>query len=75
MAPEVMLRQNHSFSADLFAVGVVAYELFVGGRPYAGRDRKSIREEMLAKEAKLTAQNCGRASTNALSFVNGVCRV
>ena len=44
MAPEVLLRQNHSFCVDFFAVGVIAYELLVGKRPYAGRDRKTIRE-------------------------------
>lgn len=43
MAPEVLLRQNHSFCADLYAVGVIAYELLVGKRPYPGRDRKTIR--------------------------------
>ena len=44
MAPEVLLRQNHSFGADFYAVGVIAYELFVGKRPYSGKDRKSIRD-------------------------------
>ena len=43
MAPEVLLRQNHSFCADFYAVGVIAYELLVGKRPYNGRDRKTIR--------------------------------
>jgi serine/threonine protein kinase len=49
MAPEVLLRQNHSFCADFYAVGVIAYELLVGKRPYLGRDRKTIREEMLGR--------------------------
>ena len=44
MAPEVLSRQNHSYPVDYFAVGVIAYELIVGKRPYKGRDRKSIRE-------------------------------
>ena len=37
MAPEVLLRQNHSFCVDYFAVGVIAYELVLGKRPYLGR--------------------------------------
>ena len=53
MAPEVLLRQNHSFCVDYFAVGVIAYELAVGKRPYLGKDRKQIRDEMLAREAKI----------------------
>lgn len=30
MAPEVMLRQNHSYPVDFFAVGVIAYEFMMG---------------------------------------------
>ncbi len=53
MAPEVLLRQNHSFCADYYAVGVIAFELFVGVRPYQGKDRRTIREEILSREAKI----------------------
>jgi hypothetical protein len=44
MAPEVMCRQNHSFCADYFAVGVICYELMMGTRPYLGNSRKAIRD-------------------------------
>ena len=44
MCPEVMLRQNHSYSADYFALGVIAYELLIGKRPYLGKTRKEIRD-------------------------------
>ena len=40
MAPEVLCRQNHTFSVDHFAVGVIAYELMLRKRPYTGRNRK-----------------------------------
>lgn len=30
MAPEVINRQNHTFVADFFAVGVIAYECMLG---------------------------------------------
>ena len=39
MAPEVMCRQNHSYAADYFALGVIAYEFMIGKRPYTGKTR------------------------------------
>ncbi len=50
MAPEVMCRQNHGLTADYFAVGVIAYECMMGRRPYVGRNRKEIREQILCKQ-------------------------
>ena len=44
MAPEVLCRQNHSYEADYFAVGVIAYEMMLRKRPYYGRSRKEIRD-------------------------------
>lgn len=44
MAPEVLCRQNHTFSVDHFATGVIGYELMLRRRPYFGRNRKEIRD-------------------------------
>ena len=49
MAPEVMVRLNHTISVDYFAVGVMAYECMNGRRPYVGKSRKEIREHILSK--------------------------
>lgn len=54
MAPEVMSRQNHSFEADYYACGIILYEIMTGRRPYKGRGRKEIREEMMIKEATIS---------------------
>ena len=51
MAPEVMTKQNHSYEVDYYALGVIIYELMLNRRPYQGRDRRSIREQILAKQA------------------------
>lgn len=40
MAPEVLCRQNHGYSVDFFALGVIAYEMMLRCRPYVGRSRK-----------------------------------
>ena len=49
MAPEVMKGRNHSFPVDFFAIGVIGYEFMIGSRPYCGKNRKEIKEQMLSK--------------------------
>ncbi len=49
MAPEVMCKQNHGVAVDYYAVGIIAYECMMGRRPYLGRSRKEIRDQILAK--------------------------
>jgi len=50
MAPEVMCRQNHGLVSDYFAIGVIAYECMMGRRPYVGRSRREIREQILTRQ-------------------------
>ena len=50
MAPEVMKGMNHTGSVDYFAVGVITYELMMGQRPYVGKNRKEIKEQMMSKQ-------------------------
>ena len=49
MAPEVLCGLNHSFSVDFFALGVIIFEFMNGYRPYLGRNRKEIKEAVLAR--------------------------
>ena len=71
MAPEVMCRQNHGVAADYFAVGVMAYEFMTGRRPYLGRNRKEIRDAVLAKQVQIRKQDLPpNWSFAAADFVN-----
>lgn len=68
-----MCRQDHSYPVDYYAVGVIAYEMMIGKRPYNGRDRKEIRDNILAKQVQLTEDDLPNGwSTTALDFVNRV---
>lgn len=49
LAPEVMYHQSHGIAVDYFALGVIAYEFMLGRRPYNGKSRKEIREQILAR--------------------------
>ena len=71
MAPEVMWRQNHGVAADYFAVGVIAFEWMFGKRPYRGKDRKEIRENILMKQIKISKSDIPSGwSLEAADFVN-----
>lgn len=53
MAPEVLCRQDHSYPVDYFAVGIIAHELMLRRRPFRGRSRKEIREEVIARQPQI----------------------
>ena len=54
MSPEVINSKNHSFPADYFALGVIGYEFMKGNRPYKGKNRKEIKEQMNERQAQIT---------------------
>ena len=56
MAPEVLCSQNHTFAVDYFAVGVIGYEFMKGFRPYHGRNRKEIKENVLSKQVSISKE-------------------
>lgn len=60
MAPE-QLKPPHQASSksDQFAVGVVAYELLAGVRPFLGRSYEQLRGSILAGEFAPLPERCG----------------
>ena len=51
MAPEVVNRKGHSFSADWWSFGVLMYEMLTGQLPFQGENRKETMTQIL--KAKL----------------------
>ena len=71
MAPEVMKSRNHSFPVDFFAIGVIGYEFMTGSRPYCGKNRKEIKEQMLSKAAIINEENIAKGwSQESADFIN-----
>src|SRR6185437_10216146 len=54
MAPEQYLGALPSPASDLYAVGVIAYELFVGHQPFATESLASLRESVLNEPPDLS---------------------
>lgn len=67
------LGHNHGVAVDYFALGVIVYECMLGRRPYLGRTRQEIREQMLAKQAVIKRQEIPPGwSLEAADFTNRV---
>ena len=71
MAPEVMKGRNHSFPVDFFAIGVIGYEFMIGTRPYVGKNRKEIKEQILSKAVVINEDNIASGwSQESADFIN-----
>ncbi len=71
MAPEVLCHKNHSFSVDLYALGIIIYECIAGRRPHVGKTRKEITDQVMAKQAVLKKNMIiGTWSEEALDLCN-----
>ena len=71
MAPEVMCKQNHSFGIDYYAVGIIGYELMLGRRPYQGRTRQEIRDNIMKEQASIKMSQIREGwSIQAADFFN-----
>ncbi|CAD8060562.1 unnamed protein product [Paramecium sonneborni] len=69
MAPEVLCRMEHSYSVDYYALGVILYEILIGKRPYNGKNRQEIRDQILAKQAFIK-EGTPNISNKAIDFIN-----
>jgi len=73
MSPEVITGQAHDLCSDYFAIGIMTYEFMFGKRPYPGKSRKEIKEQILAKEINVKPKEIPADwSTEAADFINGL---
>ena len=71
MAPEVLCGQNHTMAVDYFSLGVIGYELMNGVRPYNGKNRKEIKEKIMAKQVQVKKEQIPIGwSTESADFIN-----
>ena len=71
MSPEVILGIGHSFSVDYYAIGVIGFEFMTGKRPYIGKTRREIKEQMFKKQARINKNKLEKEwSLDSVDFIN-----
>ena len=71
MSPEVLCSMDHTISVDYYALGIMGYEFMKGVRPYLGRNRKEIKEKVMAKQILIRKNDIKEGwSLKSADFIN-----
>jgi serine/threonine kinase 32 len=72
MAPEILHKRGYTYPIDWWSLGVCAYELLFGRRPYRGRTNTALTQS-ISKDPLRFPENVGeKCSSTGISFVSGV---
>lgn len=73
MAPEVLWGENHTYSVDYYALGIIAYEFILGYRPYMAKSKKALKEIMINTQVSINEKELPKGySKSACDFINGL---
>ena len=70
VAPEILLKQEHSFGVDWWALGVLVYEMLTGTPPFHAETEAETHERILSGEFEPLDEEEDGASPEAIDFVN-----
>ena len=71
LAPEVLCNENHTFSIDYYAIGIITYELAYGHRPYIGKTKHEVKQLILTRQAHVDYDDLPDGYENeAADFIN-----
>lgn len=72
MAPEILHKRGYTYPIDWWSLGVCAYELLFGRRPFRGRTNTALTQS-ISKDALRFPENVGeKCSTTGINFISGV---
>ena len=71
MAPEVLSNLAHNFCVDYYALGIITYELMFNKRPYNGRNRREIKEQIMSQQIQIYSKYIPQGwSKESADFIN-----
>ncbi|GAA5926395.1 hypothetical protein JCM1841_007004 [Sporobolomyces salmonicolor] len=72
MAPEVLAKRGYFSTVDWWSLGVVAYELLFGKRPYRGKTNSTLTQAILTEQIRLPDNAEERVSPQGLACLKGL---
>lgn len=72
MAPEVIERKPYTYKVDTFSLGVIAYMLLSGSKPFWGDTKKEVADKIVACEYNMDAQVWKVITQDAQDFVKAL---
>ena len=71
MSPETIFNQKHSYASDFFSLGVICYEMMMKKRPYNGKNRQEIKENMASNFIQIKTNEIPKGwSSEFVDFTN-----
>jgi serine/threonine kinase 32 len=78
MAPEILAKRGYTYPIDWWSLGVCAYELLFGRRPFRGKTNTDLTYSISKDSLRFpddADKKCSRAGMMALKGVSGSCRL
>lgn len=72
MASEVIERKPYTYKVDMFSLGVIAYMLLSGSKPFWGDTKKEVADKIVACEYNMDAQVWKTITQDAQDFVKAL---
>lgn len=72
MAPEVLAKRGYSYAIDWWSLGVCAYELVFGRRPFRGRTNSDLSHSISTESLRFPEGSEGKCSKAGLHVLRSV---
>ncbi|KZV92519.1 kinase-like protein [Exidia glandulosa HHB12029] len=72
MAPEVLAKKGYTTTVDWWSLGVCAYELLFGKRPFRGRTNGELKMAIMKASIRVPDDAATRCSRNGQNFLRGL---